>query len=741
LSDGSDDVAWHWLAPDGKAVQGSDSELREKLASRSLAPSTRVWRSGWAEWLPANRTAELSRSLPPGTKLTPREPRLDPAATSPPDPKQVAVMGSSATPPRVASVAARAPARPSKPPLPTGLGQVAARTPSSLPPAAQRPPPAPQRPPSAAPAAPSVPAPKPAAIAVPKPPAAAAVPGAPKPPAPRGSPPSTGAALPNDSVNQPSHTLRPPSAVPPPPSRPAAPPVGHQPLPPPPRSSPQHSPPASVIVSGVPSDAPGPAPSPQLPPGARAAQPGPGASRASEPEIVARAAGSEDLPEVEADDIGAVLSAPRPAPDATPLPAFAPNPVPNEAAPLPAFTASSPPPAGLPAPGASTGAPTPPAIGNLRVALVVVSLMAAALVVLLLVSLLTRDDDDDDDADNAPSAVSATAAASVATSVVAKGCALAVPAAKLAATVERSISPNLLTLADGRVAVGFAAKPTQASGVIVDLKTLDTQAVFDEPGESAVRNVAPSAESSVSFRVTRENDTLVSPRSIDGAPHTLLGFTKDGLAKSVGGGAPEGLWSTATDKVTEARAARAEHGYLVAFRRGGLAGNILAGWLGPDLTKKSELEVVPAGVRYVGTPVVAAHPRAALLAFAGRDDENADWRIRFARAEGGQIPRAVSDFALPPGGPGGGAIAPSLAALDEDRWVLQWTEGGSGQYQVRVQELTGALAPVGSPALASPKGASAGQGAVWIAGDRALSLFVLTVGGYDELWGAALECR
>jgi hypothetical protein len=370
--------------------------------------------------------------------------------------------------------------------------------------------------------------------------------------------------------------------------------------------------------------------------------------------------------------------------------------------------------------------------------------MAAALVVLLLLSLLTRDGDDDenDEASRAAtSAVSATAAASAATSVEAKGCALAVPAAKLAGTVERSISPNLLTLADGRVAVGFAAKPTQASGVIVDLKTLDTQAVFDEPGESAVRNVAPSAGSSLSFSVTRENDTLLSPRSIDGAPHTLLGFTKDALAKSVGGGAPEGLWSTATDKVTEARAARADQGYLVAFRRGGLAGNILAGWLGPDLTKKSELEVVPAGVRYVGTPVVAAHPRSALLAFAGRDDENADWRIRLARAEGGQIPRAVSDFALPPGGPGGGAIAPSLAALDKDRWVLQWTEGGSGQYQVRVQELTGDLAPVGSPALASPKGASAGQGAVWIAGDRALSLFVLTVGGYDELWGASLECR
>jgi hypothetical protein len=60
---------------------------------------------------------------------------------------------------------------------------------------------------------------------------------------------------------------------------------------------------------------------------------------------------------------------------------------------------------------------------------------------------------------------------------------------------------------------------------------------------------------------------------------------------------------------------------------------------------------------------------------------------------------------------------------------------------VRVQELTADLVPIGSPALASPKGASAGQGAIWIAGNRALSLFVLTVSGYDELWGASLECH
>jgi hypothetical protein len=381
------------------------------------------------------------------------------------------------------------------------------------------------------------------------------------------------------------------------------------------------------------------------------------------------------------------------------------------------------------------------AIGNLRVALVVVSLLAVVLVVLLLVSLVTRSDDDEDEAAN-ESATAASGATSAAAPIEVKGCSLAVPAAKLAATVERSVSPNLVNLPDGRVAVGFAAKPTQASGIVVDLRTLDAQAAFDQPGQSAVRNVAPIAAGSVEFTVDREDNALAMPRSVEAAPRTVLGFTKDALAKTVGSSTAEPIWQTATDKVTEPRAARAGNtGYLVTFRRGGLGGDLLAGWLTPELTRKSELEVLPSGVRYVGTPVVAAHPGSALVAFAGRDNETAEWRIRLARGEPGQLPRSVSDFALPPGGPGGGAIAPSLAALDKDRWVLQWTEGGSGQYQVRVQELTADLAPVGSPALASPKGASAGQGVIWVAGSRALSLFVLTVSGYDELWGASLECR
>jgi len=707
LSDRSDDVAWHWLAPDGKPAQGSETELRDKLAKRGLPPSTRVWRSGWGEWLPANRTKELASSLPPGTKLTAREPRLDPSQRTPPDPKQPEPLRPSTSPPRVAAVG---PLRPSKPPLPAGLGQVAGRTPPVVPRVTSTPPPPSQR---------------------------APIPSAPKPPVPRITSPGM---APPDPVRPSSTTLRPPSAVPPPSAAPPPPrvpagPVSHQPVQPPPRSSPVHAAPApTVVVSG---EAPARTlPEPPLPPASHRTPP-----PASEKEIVARAAGTEEVEEVEADTIGAVLTdPPAHAPTASSLPPIPPHaPVPDDAA-LPSFAPSSPPPAAAPSLPPSL-APSR-AVGNLRVALVVVSLLAAALVLLLIGTLLFRSGPSEEEQAAAHGSAAPSAAAPPAPAPEARGCVLAVPAAKLAASVERSVAPNLLTLDDGRVAVGFATKPTQANGIVLDLRTLDVQAVFDEPGTSAVRNVAPSGGTPVSFAVDREDHPLGQPRSLEPGSRALLGFTKEGLARASGKSVSDEIWKVATDKVTEARAARVgDAGFLVTFRRGGLSGSVMAGFLGPNFAKKSELEVVPAGVRFVGTPIVAAHQNATLIAFAGRDDENADWRIRLARGEGATLPRAVTDFALPPGGPGGGAIAPWLAPLGENRWVLQWTEGGTGQYQVRVQALSAELAPIGAPALASPKGASAGQGAVWLAGNRALSLFVLTVGGYDELWGASLECH
>jgi hypothetical protein len=81
-----------------------------------------------------------------------------------------------------------------------------------------------------------------------------------------------------------------------------------------------------------------------------------------------------------------------------------------------------------------------------------------------------------------------------------------------------------------------------------------------------------------------------------------------------------------------------------------------------------------------------------------------------------------------------------VCGLGDGGFVLQWTEGKTAEYQVRVQRLGPDLELLGEGVPVSPKGANAGQGAVFARAPRALSLFVQTTQGHDELWGTSLEC-
>jgi hypothetical protein len=114
--------------------------------------------------------------------------------------------------------------------------------------------------------------------------------------------------------------------------------------------------------------------------------------------------------------------------------------------------------------------------------------------------------------------------------------------------------------------------------------------------------------------------------------------------------------------------------------------------------------------------------------------------VRLAAAPAAGEPTLVA-FETPPGGPGGSSIAPFVGRFGDGEWILQWTEGTSGQYQVRVQRLDQNLAPLGEPHQVSPKGANAGQGALVAVGSKVLSVFIQTTAGHDELWGATLSCK
>lgn len=322
------------------------------------------------------------------------------------------------------------------------------------------------------------------------------------------------------------------------------------------------------------------------------------------------------------------------------------------------------------------------------------------------------------------------------------GCGVVQPAARLAASVHRPVTPLVTAATDAtRASIGFAETETDAVGLTVDLVTLDVARVFREVRKAPVHFVVPRALDAQRFIVDRDDGKNPVMRSVDTEPRFAIGTSDDDWVR-VAQGSTGVLWrDQAAEKTTDPRMASNAEAHVVTFRRGGLSGRVLVGVLAPDGSAKGELRAVEAqGIRFSGTPDAALSGKTWLVAFAGRATPEEQWRIVLASGtiDGGSP--TVRTFATPPGGAGGSSIAPSVSGLGDGGFVLQWTEGKTAEYQVRVQRLAPDLEPLGEAVLVSPKGANAGQGVVFARSPRALSLFVQTTQGHDELWGASLEC-
>jgi hypothetical protein len=322
------------------------------------------------------------------------------------------------------------------------------------------------------------------------------------------------------------------------------------------------------------------------------------------------------------------------------------------------------------------------------------------------------------------------------------GCGIVQPASRLAASVHRPVAPLVTASAEGtRASIGFAEAENVAVGLSVDLVTLDADRVFREPGKNPVRFVVPRALDPKRFLVDRDDGATPAARSFDGDPGFSLGPSNGDWVRSAGRSTGVVWNDKATEKTTDPRVASSSSGHLVTFRSGGLSGKVLYGFLGPDGSPRGELGALDVpGVRLSGTPDPAISGNAWLIAFAGRATPEEEWHVVLAsgKLDGGAP--VVRAFTSPPGGAGGSSIAPTVSGLGDGSFVLQWTEGKTAEYQVRVQRLGPDLEPQGEATVVSPKGANAGQGAVFARAPKVLSLFVQTTAGHDELWGTSLEC-
>jgi hypothetical protein len=778
LAESADDRV-HWLASDGKRVSGSERDLRALLSGGSVSAKTLVWRPGWAEWLPANRVAELADAVPEASRESALKPRRDPnmhnAPTAPGE---------------------RTPVKAQAAPLPPKASVPAAR--SSLPVQRSQPPPPPIR---AKPSAPPPPAPLQAAV--PAPPANAALVPAPNPnPAP---PSALAAQAPASGGLPPLAPIIPGQRREPKPSVPEAQEAGRDTLAP---SSfgtigaPRRAQPAATVVrrDAVTPVARGRSPLPTLTeegtvPSATATLRPPGA-------VPPPARGVPAVPALDPSFSFEKRSA-----VVTPIPSAGPTTTPISATPAPALTPSINDPArsanALPpvvnkallqasAQGPASQAPPsiePPLDSTLevmptvppearrtpvepliaaraplnsasedvlaralsrhslvkigrfavdsRTVVMALSALCGALVVALIAVYLTRN--------HGSEVAPATSASAMASAPLARaptpGCRVVMPAALIAANVERSVPPAATQVGSEKaLALGFAATKTKGVGLRLNPDTLDAAPAFEEEGKDAVRGVVPLTRSgSLTFFVDRDDSALHSAHTIDEIPPFTLGVSDAGFSRVVAGSSSL-IWPLDPGaKITEPRtAAVGAFGYGVTFRRGGQSGAVLLGFVGSDGAKKSELMPIPDAPKLLGTPVVAGNAAGALVAFAGRNAPEGAWKVFVSLTKPGAAPSPARELVS---GIGGGAISPTLSALAPDRWLVQWTEGVSGQYQVRVQSFSADLSPLGSPALVSPKGANAGQGALAAFAGGATTLFILTTAGHDELWGATLSCQ
>jgi hypothetical protein len=314
------------------------------------------------------------------------------------------------------------------------------------------------------------------------------------------------------------------------------------------------------------------------------------------------------------------------------------------------------------------------------------------------------------------------------------GCVLVAPPSRIS-PIERSVPISAVTQNDGTMALGIADAKASAAGWIYDPRA----------GEVRRKLAAPAGGGDVSH-VTAADPLIVDRSSPDFAfAQTLkagltLGVGPTGLLRRGADGATGEVWALGeSERVTPPRVASSEHGYFVAFRRGGAEGRIVTGWLNADGSASAPAAVVEGAPKSLGTPNVALVANRGIVLFSARADKTEPYRVFAARVEPGQSPEPARALDLPAAG--GGAIAPSLVAWTGERYLVQWTDGNVGQYQVHVRLFDRQLEPKGEALLVSAKGANAGQGTLVASAGLAVSFFIQTTAGHDELWGAALDCR
>ncbi len=294
------------------------------------------------------------------------------------------------------------------------------------------------------------------------------------------------------------------------------------------------------------------------------------------------------------------------------------------------------------------------------------------------------------------------------------------------------------------VYLGASEDGMTALGLELNATTLESREVFRDLSKRALLGVVPRFDGDkVAFRVDRVSiGGHREWRSLPGPLDLALTRTNYGvhLIRQKDYRAVH-LWPVdAGDELTRAEVERyAQKRYGVVFRRGGLSGDIVIGWVDGRTLRRSSLSELPFPGRDVGEPSLAIRDGRALVAAATRLDDKTPWTARLATARWRRPSREVEVPALTPTGAADRA-EPKVVALSGGRWLVQWTEGKPGKTRVRALTLDESFAPLGKSIEVSPADLRARGGRLAVVDQGLLSLFLVEGAGGLELWGTGLAC-
>ncbi len=288
--------------------------------------------------------------------------------------------------------------------------------------------------------------------------------------------------------------------------------------------------------------------------------------------------------------------------------------------------------------------------------------------------------------------------------------------------------------------VAFATLTSAKSGTAfeLDARTLDVKGSARVVATEAIRHVVPELG----------DEAPVEAQADTGVMRTLADAEGDSAVGAQGGyvvwGPRDGdgmvrLWRLPWPQTIDAArvvALGTSGERVIVFRRAGAiwAGSFRGGQTTSELVRLSKGD-------FVGVPTLDARTDEAIVAWAQRDSAGAPWGIRWARWAPHAGQSAVHALDLPPGGPGDRAMAPSVAALDDRRFLLSWTEAGHGKNQVRAQVVDADDRPLGDALAISPKDAVAGQEQIALAdGDRGAVAYLVARRGSFELRATGIDC-